>query len=140
MESAKVYAENAIRAKKEALNTRRFGVKMEALASKVEGAARTQQMSETIKNSVPALTAAMKQMEAAGVAGSVGEFEKVFEDMEVKTGEMDAAMENVYATSIDAGEVNALLQEMTDASAMGVAQGMTGAVGTGAVANPQAQA
>jgi hypothetical protein len=27
--------------------------------------------------------------------------EKVFEDMEVKTGEMDAALENVYSASID---------------------------------------
>ena len=55
MESAKVFAENAIRAKKECLNTRRFGVKMSALASKIESAARTQQMSQTMKQSVPAL-------------------------------------------------------------------------------------
>ena len=40
-------------------------------------------------------------MEKAGVANSVGEFEKVFEDMEVKTGEMDSALENVYGTTID---------------------------------------
>ena len=42
MESAKIFAENAIRARKEATHVRRFGVKMQALASKVEGAARTQ--------------------------------------------------------------------------------------------------
>ena len=42
-------------------------------------------MSETIKNSVPALKAAMAQMESSGVANSVSEFEKVFEDMEVTT-------------------------------------------------------
>ena len=42
MDSAKMYAETAIRSKKEALNVRRFGVKMSALASKVESAARTQ--------------------------------------------------------------------------------------------------
>ena len=40
-DTAKMYAESAIRAKKEALNVRRFGVKMGALASKVESAART---------------------------------------------------------------------------------------------------
>ena len=59
-ESARVFAENAIRAKKEMINTRRFGVKMQALASKIEGAARTQQMSETLKSTVPALQTAMK--------------------------------------------------------------------------------
>ena len=50
---------------------------------------------------MPALTTAMKQMEKMGISNSVSEFEKVFEDMEVKTGEMDAALENVYSTSID---------------------------------------
>ena len=42
MDNAKVYAETVIRQKKEAINVRRFGVKMSALASKIEGAARTQ--------------------------------------------------------------------------------------------------
>ena len=75
--------------------------------------------------------------------GSVGEFEKVFEDMEVTTGVMDAAMDNVYQQSIDQSEVNSLLQEVGDANAMGVNQGMSGAVGTGQVpvaAPAQAQA
>lgn len=62
----------------------------------------------------------MKQMDADGVMSSLGNFEKVFEDMEVKTGEMDAALENVYATTIDATEVNNLLSEVADGQAMGM--------------------
>jgi len=86
---------------------------MSALAMKVESAARTQQMSEQLKNSVPALTTAMKQMEKMGVAGSVEEFEKVFEDMEVKTGEMSSALDSVMASSADPEAVNALLGEIS---------------------------
>ena len=41
MENAKIYAENVIRNRKEALNLRRFGVKMGALSSKLESAHRT---------------------------------------------------------------------------------------------------
>ena len=48
MENAKVYAENVIRNRKEAINLRRFGVKMGALAAKLESAARTQEISNTI--------------------------------------------------------------------------------------------
>ena len=66
-------------------------------------------MSETMKNTMPLMQKAMKQMEKSGVSDSIGDFEKIFEDMEVKTGEMDAALENVYGTSIDTGEVNNLL-------------------------------
>ena len=92
---------------------------MSALAGKIESAARTQMMSEQLKNSVPALTTAMKQMEKLGIAGSVADFEKVFEDMDVKTGEMDSALDNVFATSTDAHEVDALLGEISSAQAMG---------------------
>ena len=70
----------------------RFGVKMQALAGKVEGAARAQQMSETMKSTVPALQQAMEQMNSAGVMSSIGEFEKVFEDMEVTTEMMGQGM------------------------------------------------
>ena len=68
MENAKVYAEDVIRNRKEALNLRRFGVKMGALASKLEGAYRTQQVSETIANSVPMLQNCMKKMDSIGVS------------------------------------------------------------------------
>ena len=48
MENAKVFAENVIRNRKEAINLRRFGVKMGALAAKLESAYRTQEISNTI--------------------------------------------------------------------------------------------
>lgn len=41
VESAKIYAETAIRTRKEALNVQRFSAKMGAVASKLESAYRT---------------------------------------------------------------------------------------------------
>ena len=51
-------------------------------------------------------------MDANGIGATIGDFEKVFEDMDVKTAEIDAAMENMYGASIDAGEVTNLLSEI----------------------------
>ena len=118
MENAKVFAENVIRNRKEAINLRRFGVKMGALSAKLESAHRTQEMSKQISSSVPLLKKAMKQMDAIGAAGSIGDFEKVFEDLDVKTGELNDAMDNVYSTSIDNGEVMDLLNQMRDQQTM----------------------
>jgi charged multivesicular body protein 1 len=67
MESAKIFAENVIRNKKEAINLKRFGIKMGALAAKLESAYRTQQISETISKSVPMLKNCMKKMDTLGV-------------------------------------------------------------------------
>ena len=55
MDNAKIFAETVIRNRKEALNVKRFGVKMGALASKIESAARTQNISETISKTLPML-------------------------------------------------------------------------------------
>ena len=48
------------------------------------------------------------------MAGSVGDFEKLFEDMDVKTEEMNGALDNIYGSSIDNSEVMNLLNEMRD--------------------------
>ncbi len=68
MENAKVFAETVIRNRKEALNLKRFGVKMGALAAKLESAYRTQNISETISKSVPMLKNCMKKMDTLGVS------------------------------------------------------------------------
>ena len=91
---------------------------MSALASKIESAARTNQMSQTMKQSVPALKKALKKMNANGIGADIAEFEKVFENMEVATGQMDAALDNVYGSSIPQDEVNSLLSEMQSENAM----------------------
>ena len=48
-------------------------------------------------------------MDKAGVGASMTEFEKVFEDMDAKTGEIDQLMEGMYAASIEQDEVNSLI-------------------------------
>ena len=73
-------------------------------------------------------------MDSLGVAGSIGDFEKVFEDLDVKTGDMNAALDNIYSTSIDNGEVMDLLNQMKDQQTM-EAGGQISA-GSGAIAAP----
>ena len=109
MDIAKIHAESAIRQRKEASNTMKFGAKMGALGGKIEGAYRAQAMSATMANCVPAIQKSMKMMDKMGLSEQMKDFEKVFEDMDVKTGEMDAAMDNVYEGTIDANAVNQLL-------------------------------
>ena len=45
----------------------------------------------------------------------------------MKTEELNGALDNVYSTTIDQGEVNSLLQEMKDAHGMEVGEGIAGA-------------
>ena len=61
------------------------------------------------------------------IGANIGDFEKIFEDMEVKTSEIDGALENVYAASISQEEVGGLLSEIQDQQSMGVGGQMIGA-------------
>jgi charged multivesicular body protein 1 len=67
MDNAKIYAETVIRNRKEALNLKRFGVKMGALSAKLESAHRTQNVSETISKTLPMLQRCMNKMDSMGV-------------------------------------------------------------------------
>ena len=58
-------------------------------------------MSETISKTVPMLQNCLKKMDAMGISGAMASFEQVFEDLDVKTEEMNGALESVYSTTID---------------------------------------
>ncbi len=75
----------------------------------------------------------MKKMDTVGIGASIGEFENVFESLDVKTEELNGALDNVYATTIDQSEVSNLLQEMRDAHGIEVGGGLQEA-GKGGVA------
>ena len=60
-----------------------------------------QKISETDSNCVPLLQNCLKKMDAMGINANIEQFEKVFEDLDVKTEELNGALDNVYSTTID---------------------------------------
>lgn len=127
MEFAKVYAENAIRIRKEALGIQRFSAKLSAVGSKLESAYRTQQISMQIKQCVPRLESALKQMNKMQISEQMLQFESVFEDLDVKTADITGALDNITGSSVQQDEVNGLLQQMMAEQGMEVGDGLMGA-------------
>ena len=60
------------------------------------------------------------------MSGSIGDFEKVFEDLDVKVEEMNGALDGVYSSAIDNEEVSDLLNEMKDVQVMKEKNAITG--------------
>ncbi|CDW81719.1 charged multivesicular body protein 1a [Stylonychia lemnae] len=112
VEFAKIYAETAIRTRKEALNIQRFSAKMSAVASKLDSAYRTQQISQQIKSCVPKLQQCLGQMNKMKISEQMMQFESVFEDLDVKTSDITGALEQVTGSSVQQDEVTQLLQQM----------------------------
>ena len=59
-------------------------------------------------------------MDSIGVGTNIAQFEKVFEDLEVRAAEIDGALDNVYEGAIASDEVTDLLQEIQNEQAMKV--------------------
>jgi len=110
MESAKMVAGEAIRFRNEGLNYSRMSAKMGAVSAKLDSAYRTQQVSAQIKQAVPSLKNALKQMEKSGISTNMADFEKVFEDLDVQVEGVTGALDNVVgASSADSDAVSELL-------------------------------
>lgn len=80
-----------------------------------------------IKNTVPLLKGALGQMNKMKLSEQMASFEKVFEDLDVKTEDITGVLDQVTGSSIQQDEVNGLLQQMMAEQGMEVGLGMTGA-------------
>ncbi len=68
MEGARIYAQNAIREKNQALNYLRLASRIDAVGSRVESAVRMKQVTKSMSGIVVGLDAAMKTMDMAKVS------------------------------------------------------------------------
>ncbi len=86
MEGAKIYAQNVIREKNQSLNFLRLGSRIDAVASRLETAIRMQDINKAMVMTVKGMSNAMKSMQVEQIANTMQEFEKQFEDMDVRSG------------------------------------------------------
>lgn len=92
MEGAKVYASNVIREKNQALNFLKMQSRIDAVASRLEAAMRMQDVNKAMVGVVKGMSSAMKSMDVERIAKTMDQFEKNFEDMDVRSGTVVALL------------------------------------------------
>lgn len=139
-EQASIYAQNAIRNKNEALNMLRMSSRVDAVAGRVQSAARQNQVSNSMQGVVRAMGIAMKNMDIDTVTNTMDNFEQQFEDLDVRSAYMEGAMNNSTAQSTPQDQVDELIRARGEANALDVS-GLfdeAGPVGTGRIEQPAA--
>lgn len=86
MEGARIYAQNYTREKNQSLNFLRLGSRIDAVASRLETAIRMKDVSNVMGQTVKGMSNVMKSMEVESIAKTMDEFEKQFENMDVRSG------------------------------------------------------
>lgn len=121
-EGAQIYAQNAIRKKHEALNYLKLASKMDAVASRLDTAEKSQQMSQNISRTIPQLNKALTDMTPEKMAQNMEKFEKIFEDLDVRTEYMANAIDSTTATATPVGQFDELIQQVGEEHALNVEQ------------------
>ncbi|XP_050541990.1 charged multivesicular body protein 1b [Daktulosphaira vitifoliae] len=114
MEVARIHAENAIRQKNQSLNYLRMSARVDAVASRVQGALTTRKVTQSMGGVVKAMDAAMKSMNLEKISSLMDKFENQFEDLDVQSSYMDNTMSQSTTTAVPQGDVENLLQQVAD--------------------------
>eukprot|EP00744_Colponema_vietnamica_P011364 GILI01015984.1.p1 GENE.GILI01015984.1~~GILI01015984.1.p1 ORF type:complete len:243 (-),score=72.49 GILI01015984.1:207-842(-) len=136
VEGARIYSQNAIRKKNESLNFLKLSSKMDAVASRLQAAAATQQMTNGIARCVPQLQRALDTMDVAKISTSMSEFERLFEDLDVKADFVVGAIDSTTSGTTPADQVDSLIREVADEHGLEVSTMLSGISATGPLKAP----
>jgi len=84
-EGARIYGQDAIREKNQALNHLRMASRIDACSSRIETAVRMNQVTDGMKGVVRAMDKGLSSMKIDEISKMMDKFEQQFEDLDVKT-------------------------------------------------------
>merc|ERR1711931_477552 len=113
-EGARIYAENAIRNKNQAINFLRLSSRVDAVASRVQTAVSMQRVTKDMTQVVRSMESALKSMNLEQIATMLDRFEKSFENLDVQSQVMEDTVGGVTAQSVPEGDVQQLMMQTAD--------------------------
>lgn len=113
-EGARIYAQDAIREKNQAISHLRMASRIDACSSRIETAVRMGQITSSMKGVTKGMDKALAGMDINQISNIMDKFEQQFEDLDVKTQYMEGSMNATTATSTPAEQVDGLIQIVAD--------------------------
>jgi charged multivesicular body protein 1 len=113
-DGARIYAQDAIREKNQALNCLRMASRVDAVSSRIETAVRMNGVSSAMKNVVKGMDKGLAAMDAEDISKIMDKFESQFEDLDVKAEYMEGAMNATTATTTPTEQVDELVMMVAD--------------------------
>jgi len=112
VETAQVYAENAIRKKNESLNYLKMAARVDAVQAKVQSAMTMKDVTKKMEGVTKALDKAMSSMDLEQVSKVMEKFEQQFTDLDVRTTTIEDALGGATTLSTPADQVEALIRQV----------------------------
>eukprot|EP00002_Diphylleia_rotans_P006668 TRINITY_DN16029_c0_g1_i1.p1 TRINITY_DN16029_c0_g1~~TRINITY_DN16029_c0_g1_i1.p1 ORF type:complete len:205 (+),score=74.46 TRINITY_DN16029_c0_g1_i1:78-692(+) len=134
-EGARIYAQNCIRQKNQAMNFLRLSARVDAVASRLEMAVKMKQVTSNITSISKQMEKALGTMDADQIAKAMDLFEHQFEKLDQQAGCVEGAISRTTASTIPVDEVNDLILQVADEHSLDVHDKLgVNALSTGAAA------
>lgn len=132
MEGARIYAQNVIREKNQALSYLQLSSRIDAVASRVQTAIAMGKLKSNMSGVVKGMDTVMASMNVENISKTMDQFEKHFEDMDVRSAYMEGAMNNGTSMTTPVEQVDDLIQMVADENGLALAGKLdsAGRVGT----------
>eukprot|EP01116_Phalansterium_solitarium_P006636 TRINITY_DN18971_c0_g1_i1.p1 TRINITY_DN18971_c0_g1~~TRINITY_DN18971_c0_g1_i1.p1 ORF type:complete len:201 (-),score=83.97 TRINITY_DN18971_c0_g1_i1:411-1013(-) len=114
VEGAKIYAQNAIREKNQALNYLRLSSRLDGVAARLQTAIKMRCVTGSMANIVKGMSKAMESMDMIKITQVMDAFEKQFEDLDVQSEYVENAMSQSTSLTTPADQVDLLIQQVAD--------------------------
>eukprot|EP00049_Salpingoeca_infusionum_P018531 m.357664 g.357664 ORF g.357664 m.357664 type:complete len:208 (-) comp17894_c0_seq1:464-1087(-) len=113
-ETARIYAENAIRKKNEATNYLRMAGRINAVQSRLKSAETMKMVSQQMGSVVHGMDKAMKSMDLEQMALVMDKFEASFAELDVRAGVLESGMQAGVSSTMPEHQIDALLGEVAE--------------------------
>lgn len=113
-EGARIYGQDAIREKNQALNCLRMASRIDAVSSRIETAVRMNDVSSAMKSVVKGMDRGLAAMDPEQISKIMDKFESQFEDLDVKAEYMEGTMNATTATTTPTEQVDELIMMVAD--------------------------
>lgn len=137
--SARIYAQNAIRIKTTGQNYLRLSSRLDAVASRIEGAIKMKQVTSQMGSVVKGMDKVLASMDVEAITKTMDKFESSFEQMDVTGSMVESAMNSSMASTTSEDAVDSLIAEVQAGVGLEIGQSAASAgtnkVETGATAN-----
>jgi len=113
-ESARIYAQNAIRIKNTGNGYLRLSSRLDAVASRLESAMKMKQVTQQMGGVVKGMDKVLASMDIGKITAVMDKFEQSFEEVDVRSAYVEGAMNSSTATTMPEDQVDMLLQQVSD--------------------------
>ena len=124
MEGAKIYAQNAIREKNQALNYLRLSSRIDSVAQRVDTAAKMGSLTKTMGKVVKGMENTLCTMNIENISKVMDTFESQLEDLDIRSAYMTDTMDQTTSATTPEDEVSNLIKMVADEHGLKVASNL----------------